>query len=668
LPIVARLADARGVASRAEPLVADPAWISREETDRRAQVWCEVAARIVVPAEHVRTVIEWMRPDLANGRIRIIPPTAVPRDLPAVAPPAHPVLRAGGFLALIVDRDDPGDLAHALQALAILRFRSGAELPPVVAIGATDPALVAAYGSLFGLSGERLVALGDPPIAERLAVLREAALALVPDHYAAASPGIDQAVAAGAPLVCAWTEPSEESLRRLRATARHFTPGEPEAIAEAVERTLADPARPRALAAWARDHSPPADEEGVVDAWEGVLAEAAGGRPPEAPSRPRRTPPRGAAPGRRRIVVYLPSKGSLGGIRVAEGLVRALLERGGPARVAVAAPPAVVAEVSRRVGPVPTISYEEAQAWDRPARISCGPGDVVWSAWPHGTLPPETEDAALACTWHDFNFRRHSTLTRTFIRREEEVAPAWFTRCAVVIHSSRFIADEMRHFYPWAAERSRVVPLAVADAFRRPPREEALNALARLVLPERFLLVPAGYHPHKNQDRLLEAVEAVEPQPVLVFTGTMTWKLDGWAPWAIGLGIVGGEELRALYERSAGVVIPTLYEAGSFPIMEAMAVGRPAAGSLIPPIVEQIERIGAPMVGFDPLDLDSIAEAVARVWRGEASDPERLERAQTAVLARTWGDVADGYLEVLLPLTQPARRMASGTTVVPSRP
>ena len=40
------------------------------------------------------------------------------------------------------------------------------------------------------------------------------------------------------------------------------------------------------------------------------------------------------------------------------------------------------------------------------------------------------------------------------------------------------------------------------------------------------------------------------------------------------------------------MVQTSLYEAGSFPMLEAMAAGRPVAISRIPSVLEQIERLG----------------------------------------------------------------------------
>ena len=101
--------------------------------------------------------------------------------------------------------------------------------------------------------------------------------------------------------------------------------------------------------------------------------------------------------------------------------------------------------------------------------------------------------------------------------------------------------------------------------------------------------------------RALELLRAQGRPMTVVTTAAET---DAWfhGPDLIGLGYVSDETLRALYELSDGLVTPTLYEAGSFPVFEAMMVGRPVACSRIPPLVEQLERDGAEAELFDPND------------------------------------------------------------------
>ena len=144
--------------------------------------------------------------------------------------------------------------------------------------------------------------------------------------------------------------------------------------------------------------------------------------------------------------------------------------------------------------------------------------------------------------------------------------------------------------------------------------------------------------------RALEQLRAAGRPLTVVTTSDET---DTWfhGPDLIGLGYVSDDDLRALYDLSDGLVTPTLYEAGSFPMFEAMMVGRPVACSRIPPLVEQLERDGAEAELFDPNDPADIAAALERVrGMGPIRRARLVRHNRQAVGRRTWADVADGYM------------------------
>ena len=129
----------------------------------------------------------------------------------------------------------------------------------------------------------------------------------------------------------------------------------------------------------------------------------------------------------------------------------------------------------------------------------------------------------------------------------------------------------------------------------------------RFALPERFLLSPNGAHRNKNYPALDSALRILRHggRPVtVVASGMGTEFFHG--PDLVGLGYLRAREVQALYAQSDGIVQTTLYEAGSFPMVEAMAAGKPVAISRIPPIVEQIERVGVVAELFEPLDPDDV--------------------------------------------------------------
>lgn len=273
--------------------------------------------------------------------------------------------------------------------------------------------------------------------------------------------------------------------------------------------------------------------------------------------------------------------------------------------------------------------------------------DVVYYAWSHASDPPATE-VPLICTIHDVNWKHfdiYGPRDRAMIERQ---VPAWLERAAAVTHSSEFIRDEVRRYYGTATGMTRVIPLAADPPSSQTNDEERDDLRRRFGLPERFLLSPNGAHRNKNYPALECALRALRrdgrPVPVIA-TGMGTEFFHG--PDLIGLGYLKAREVQALYELSDGIVQTTLYEAGSFPLFEAMALGKPVAISRIPPIVEQLERTGGVAELFDPLDPADVARAIWRLWaRSPTADPGALVANARAAAARTWDDVAGDYLKL----------------------
>jgi glycosyltransferase involved in cell wall biosynthesis len=179
----------------------------------------------------------------------------------------------------------------------------------------------------------------------------------------------------------------------------------------------------------------------------------------------------------------------------------------------------------------------------------------------------------------------------------------------------------------------------------------------RFALPERFLLSPAGRHLHKNYAALLAGCRLLreDGRPVsVVATGALTEVFNG--PDVIGLGYVSARDLSVLYALSSGMVQTSLYEAGSWPMWEAMAARRPVAISRIPSVVEYVDALGTPVEYFDPLSPESIAAALGRIWDASSPvlDPAVIESSRERATARTWNDVAGDYLGALESVTREA--------------
>jgi glycosyltransferase involved in cell wall biosynthesis len=154
-----------------------------------------------------------------------------------------------------------------------------------------------------------------------------------------------------------------------------------------------------------------------------------------------------------------------------------------------------------------------------------------------------------------------------------------------------------------------------------------------------FVLYPAQTWPHKNHIRLIEALAVSHHQGAanlqLVCTGArnaahfpnVQAALDGSpvARFIHFMGAVPEPELRWLYEHAAGVVIPTKYEAGSFPLMEAMQLAAPVICSRVTSLPATIND---DRFTFDPDDAEQMGSLIVRLVRDEEFRAENLRNSE----------------------------------------
>ena len=141
-------------------------------------------------------------------------------------------------------------------------------------------------------------------------------------------------------------------------------------------------------------------------------------------------------------------------------------------------------------------------------------------------------------------------------------------------------------------------------------------------LPDKFLLYPASTWAHKNHLGLLEAIKKLNnPDIKLICTGHPTEHYEkNILPYIESeklfqqvkfLGIVTDEVLFELYHKCRAVVVPTLYEAGSFPLIESILMGIPVICSKVTSLPD---TIGNERFTFDPLNVLDISNKIEKIY------------------------------------------------------
>jgi glycosyltransferase involved in cell wall biosynthesis len=163
-----------------------------------------------------------------------------------------------------------------------------------------------------------------------------------------------------------------------------------------------------------------------------------------------------------------------------------------------------------------------------------------------------------------------------------------------------------------------------------------------------IVLSVSAHRPHKNLERLIDALAVLERPFVLVVPGYETRWEDELAAHVRRRGVqervrligwLGDAELEGLYASATCMAFPSLAEGFGLPVLEAMTRGLPVACSNTTSLPEVA---GEAALYFDPLDLPAMAGAIERLL-GDAELRERLAEAGREQAARfTWERTAEG--------------------------
>ena len=169
------------------------------------------------------------------------------------------------------------------------------------------------------------------------------------------------------------------------------------------------------------------------------------------------------------------------------------------------------------------------------------------------------------------------------------------------------------------------------------------------------MLAAGTLEPRKNLPRLVEAYRRLPAElrsaHPLVVVGALGWEtgatlraLDSLGAEAIRLGYVSDAALAELYRRCAVFCYPSLGEGFGLPVLEAMAAG----AAVLTSDLSSLPEVGGDAVAYaDPHDVDSIADALARVLRDEAARGELGRRARERAAGFSWERFAESVVEVL---------------------
>ena len=212
-----------------------------------------------------------------------------------------------------------------------------------------------------------------------------------------------------------------------------------------------------------------------------------------------------------------------------------------------------------------------------------------------------------------------------------------------------------------AAARVDVVPYTLPPGLEQPTAAEVERVRTAHDLPARYLFYPAQFWPHKNHERLIEALSLLDgpsAEVPLVLTGSRGGDLraaqfdrvmararelgvDGRVRW---LGYVPAEDISPLYAGAEALVMPTFFGPTNIPQIEAWFLGCPVITSAIHGIPAQV---GDAALLADPRSAEEIAGCIRRVLEEPGLRAELVQRGRARLAAYPQAEFARRFGAVL---------------------
>lgn len=246
----------------------------------------------------------------------------------------------------------------------------------------------------------------------------------------------------------------------------------------------------------------------------------------------------------------------------------------------------------------------------------------------------------LAVTVHCLRFLFYpQCYSAGFLRYYRLIVPRLLRRAERILTVSQYMREQIEFLFPEARGKVAAVPLGVSEEFRPLRNGESAEAPG-------WLFVGQGSYA-KNLVTLCQAI-ASEPQlreiPLKVLGGE-TPRYAHALPVAALPNQADVRQVAAIYRNAFAVVVPSLYESFSLPVLEGFASGVPVLLSDIP---AHRELAGRDYAGFfNPLSPESLRRTMVRL-RSDAGFRAHLAETGLRLASRfRWSECARRTWELL---------------------
>lgn len=309
--------------------------------------------------------------------------------------------------------------------------------------------------------------------------------------------------------------------------------------------------------------------------------------------------------------------------------------------------------------PFPSVRVPPSPLWTtaRLAMHLAAHGGPRVMLYPAHSLPLWTGRSRSVVTIHDLAFElfpRH--FTRADRLRLRAITRHAVLRADLLLADSDATRDDLVRVMGVPESRVRRVHLGVDARFAPPPPGVVAEVRSRYGLSRPFILMVGTLQARKNHATLIRALPLLHARGVdvdLVAAGGKGWLFDetmrlvrdlGMEAHVRFLGYVPDEDLPGLYGAAEAAALVSLYEGFGLPVLEAMACGAPV---LVSNVSSLPEVGGDAVLMVEPLDVEAVADALARLVLDSSLRAELRARAPRHLRRFSWDRTARETLDVL---------------------